>query len=462
MRKTLIRIASTLLLVSVVAAPAFAARGSANFTRFFVIGDSYGAGVSSASLNAAHQQFSWPNIIARQAGAVDFQQPLVSDPGIGPELQLFDISKFPPTIAPKSTLNGQPINLNLARPFNNLSIPGANVNDVITLTGKEQVTNTATTFGQFILRGLGTSVDQVIASQPTFVAIWIGGNDALGAVLSGTPGALTSTANFTRDYNAMLDKLIAGAPNAGIVVGSLPTHVAVAPIANTVPPFLVNPATQLPVLGPDGKPIFFVADLGGGTFGQLPAGSMVLLTAAGHLGTGFGIPAALAPLFPTLPNVGKPLPDSDVLTPTEIAAIEARLAEFNTAIAAAASSRNIPVADITGLFNRIQNGIPTAAGITLTKAFLQGGIFSFDGFHMTDIGYTLFANEYIKTINGAYGTHIPLATITPFFANNAPNTESGTLALPNMPFVFGQAAVDSILRFAPQVPQTGRRRTTTH
>lgn len=461
MRKTLVRIASTLLLVSAVAAPAFAARGSANFTRFFVIGDSYGAGVSSSSLNAAHQQFSWPNIIARQVGALDFQQPLVSDPGIGPELQLFDISKFPPTIAPKANFTGQPINLNLPRPFNNLSIPGANVNDVITLTGKEKVTNTATTFAQFILRGLGTPVDQVIASQPTFIAIWIGGNDALGAVLSGTPKALTSTANFTRDYNAMLDKLIAGAPNAGIVVGSLPTHVAVAPIANTVAPVLVNPATRLPVLGPDGKPIFLVADLGDGKFGQLPPGSFILLSAAGRLGTGFGIPAALKSLFPSLPDVGKPLPDGDVLTPTEVAAIEARLGEFNAAITAAASARNIPVADITGLFNRIQNGIPIA-GVTLTSAYLQGGIFSFDGFHMTDIGYTLFANEYIKTINSAYGTRIPLASIAPFFANNAPNTESGTLMLPNTPFVFGQAAADSILRFAPQVPQSGRHRITTH
>jgi lysophospholipase L1-like esterase len=460
MRKTLIRIASTLLFVSVVAAPAFAARGSADFTRFFVIGDSYGAGVSSTSLNAAHQQFSWPAIIARQAGAPDFQQPLVSDPGIGPELQLFDISKFPPTIAPKANFNGQPINLNLPRPFNNLSIPGANVNDVITLTGREQPTTTAKVFGQFILRGLGTPVQQVIASHPTFIAIWIGGNDALGAVLSGTPAALTSTANFTRDYNAMLDQLIAGAPNAGIVVGSLPTHVAVAPIANTVAPVLVNPATQKPVLGPDGNPIFLVADLGGGNFGQLPAGSFVLLSAAPRLATGFGIPAALAPLFPTLPDVGKPLPDSDVLTPTEVATIEARLAEFNAAILASAAAHNVPVADIKGFFDRIQTGIPIG-GITLTDAFLQGGIFSFDGFHMTDIGYTLFANEYIKTINSSYGTHIPLASITPFFANNAPNTESGLSLLPNTPFLFGQAAADAILRYAPAVPQS-RRHLATH
>src|SRR5204862_5247580 len=80
-----------LLLIAFVAAPMFAARGSANFTTFVAIGDSYGAGVQSGSLNANHQPFSWPAVIARQAGVVDFQQPLVSFPGIGPELQLVDI-----------------------------------------------------------------------------------------------------------------------------------------------------------------------------------------------------------------------------------------------------------------------------------------------------------------------------------------------------------------------------------
>src|SRR5881275_210479 len=119
-----------LLLIAFVAAPMFAARGSANFTTFVAIGDSYGAGIQSASLNANHQPFSWPAVIARQAGVVDFQQPLVSFPGIGPELQLVDIIHFPPTILPAAG-GGQPINLNLARPYNNLSIPGATVTDVI-------------------------------------------------------------------------------------------------------------------------------------------------------------------------------------------------------------------------------------------------------------------------------------------------------------------------------------------
>src|SRR5438132_1219859 len=157
-----------LLLIVFVAAPLLAARGSANFTTFVAIGDSYGAGVESGSLNLNHQPFSWPAVIARQAGVADFQQPLVSFPGPqgAPELQLVDIIKFPPTILPAAG-TGQPINLNLPRPYNNLSVPGASVTDVITLTGKESATNTARAFAQFILRGLGTEVDQALAQKPT-------------------------------------------------------------------------------------------------------------------------------------------------------------------------------------------------------------------------------------------------------------------------------------------------------
>ena len=40
--------------------------------------------------------------------------------------------------------------------------------------------------------------------------------------------------------------------------------------------------------------------------------------------------------------------------------------------------------------------------------------------HLSDIGYTLFANEYIKAINAGYGTHIPLSNISQFLQNNDP------------------------------------------
>ena len=40
--------------------------------------------------------------------------------------------------------------------------------------------------------------------------------------------------------------------------------------------------------------------------------------------------------------------------------------------------------------------------MTMHGSYITGGFFSLDGFHLTDLGYLLFANEYIKAINEAY------------------------------------------------------------
>ncbi len=394
---------TVLALALLSAVPMWAApRGKADFTRYVALGDSYGAGVSSNSLVDAHQRYGYVAVLARQAGAPNFQQPMVSQPGIGPELQLLHIR--PLTILPKASTNGAPTNLSLPRPYNNLSIPGARVLDLTTLTGAQPVTNTPTAFAQFILRGLGTAADQALVQQPTFISVWIGGNDLLGAVLDGTPNSLTNLEAFDHDYNALLDRLIAGAPNAGMVVGSLADATAV-PFATTIPPVLINPATNTPVIV-GGAPIYYIADLGGGNFGQLPPGSLVTLGAAPLLATGYGIPAPVAPAISLCAtpgnNCGKPLPDAVVITPTELATIRTRGVDLNAVIVAAAAKRNIPVVDFNSWFNHAKGGIEFG-GITLSASFLTGGIFSYDGFHPSDIGYALVANEFIRTINGAYG-----------------------------------------------------------
>src|ERR1700682_1610884 len=88
------RFVAVMSIVAAVAVPRFAAaRGKADFTRFVAIGDSYGAGFEAGSLNERHQPFSWPAIVAKQAGLplctpaaliTDpcFAQPLIGYPGL--------------------------------------------------------------------------------------------------------------------------------------------------------------------------------------------------------------------------------------------------------------------------------------------------------------------------------------------------------------------------------------------
>ena len=89
------------------------------------------------------------------------------------------------------------------------------------------------------------------------------------------------------------------------------------------------------------------------------------------------------------------------------------------------SSDNAAVADVKGFYDRIANSFtaPIEVGpFAFNRQFATGGLFAMDGTHFSDIGYILFANEFIKAINANYGTHIPLASITRAFQNNDPET----------------------------------------
>ena len=452
--KRIFRLAAAVTVAALIAAPSFAQRGTADFTTFVALGDSYGGGVVSGSLNETHQVWSWPAVIARQVGATTcgpsapaadpcFSQPLVTYPGIGPELRLVSLS--PLTIAPAG--GTATVTLNYGRSYNNLSVPGATVGALLTLTGAEPQTPgepTAVSMARFILRGQGTAVQQAVNLHPTFIAMWIGGNDALGTVFSGSTASLTPAADFRTRYAAVLTQLTAGAPNAGMVVGNIP--VVPLPYMLIIPRFVVNPATGQPVIGPDGQPIPLIADLGGGQVGPLPAGSYVLLHARANLSTGYGLPGI--PPFTALPNAGKPLPDSDVITPAEFVTIATRIGEYNAAIAAEAGSRNIPVADIKGLFDRVYaTGGYHIGPFTITPQPVTGGFFGLDFFHLTDLGYMLFANEYIRTINAAYDTEIPVAGISQLFADNGaffPETEEGQMVFDGGDFFITDEGIEQI------------------
>lgn len=475
--KNMLRFAAAVLVASVIAIPASAQRGEADFTRFVAIGDSYGAGYESNGLNERHQAWSWPAVIARQVGyrlctptsaATEhcFAQPLVSYPGLQPELVLLDLTGNIGLAGGQ----GQALMTNFGRPYNNLAVPGANVADTLTATGAPAQGNPVATL---VLRGLGTQVQQALVQNPTFIAIWIGGNDFLGAVTQGSPSRLTPLADFKTNYEKMLDTLIAGAPNAGIVVGNVPTNPLAVPYLTTVPRVLVNPATRQPVLGPDGQPIPLIADLGNGVIGPLPAGSLVVLPASAKIRTGFGIPEALRaiPQFAALPNLGRPLADTDVLTPTELTAVLTRVNEYNAVINAAATARNIPVADIKGLFDRVAVDPVTGAGglqvgpLRITSAFVTGGFFSLDGVHLTDLGYMLFANEYIRTINDAWDVKIPVASITQLFANNGalfPETVNGQMVNDLETFSFDELTANAWGSLWKSKPARGRGRLVGH
>jgi hypothetical protein len=429
-KKSLLPAALAALLLGGVVLPATAQ----DFSRFVALGDSLGAGFVSGGLAIHPQERSVPALVARQAGVQDFQMPLISEPGIPPLLAIAGFQGASPVIVPRSNQPGAPLNLNLPRPYNNLSVPGFDVSDVIrTVTGNALI--------DIILRGQGPALSQaVVGLQPTFALVWIGNNDVLAAATSGIViegVTLTPVASFRNDFRTLLGALANG--GAELVVATLP-DVTVIPFVTTIPPVVVNPATGQPVLF-NGQTVPII-----GPAGPLGPGDRVLLTASTQLVQGIGIPAALG-------GTNQPLGDQYVLSAGELATIQARVAALNDVIRQAATDFGAAVADINGLLNRARTGYPVGGNITVTTAFLTGGVFSYDGVHPTPLGNAIAANEFIRAINARFGDDIEPVNLTPFVFG--PDGSAGaTIELPGLGTgtpIFTTAAAEA-LRLSLQVP----------
>jgi lysophospholipase L1-like esterase len=441
-----------LLLGLVATLAATATFAQTNFTKYEALGDSLTAGYSSGALTKFYQDYSYPAILAKQFGITSFQQPTVSDPGIGSYGTVLQLTALQvgaggvvPVIGPTPGNPGQPINATLAGPYNNLGIPGANAGDLLTKTGDITKLLTGnidpnTIMYDIVLRdGQHPAIQQAIGAAPTFVTVWAGNNDVLGAAISGVAiegVTLTPKATFQTQYTTLIGGLRQQLPTAAIVVGNVPDVTAI-PFVTTIKPYLVNPA--------DGSHIPLI-----GEAGPLTESDYVTLGASALLAQGIGIPAAAG-------GRGLPLPEGSfdpttgtltagvILRAGEIALIRARTDDINGIITATAAQFSAKLVDFNAIFASIvANGV-LVGGIRLEPAFLTGGIFSYDGIHPQRLGYAVVANEFIKELNAAYATNVPQVDLRPFLTGEGSLT---TVSAKRVDFT-SQAAIASIKLFAP-------------
>jgi len=390
MKKTLF---ATCLVVLLATLPAAA---QVDFTNYVALGDSLTAGFASGSLMNWYQDRSFPAVLAQQAGAPVFEQPYISEPGVGPIFELVALAPTP-IIAPVGLIPGQPTNAEYPYPYNNLGIPGADLYDMIFQTGDINNLlqgNFENVMFDIVLRnGINTALEQAIGLQPTFVTVWIGNNDVLGAVLSGTAiegVTMTPVDIFAGLYSNTIGALYTNT-SADIVLINLPYPTEI-PFATTLDPWV-----DIPGVGR----WYLVADTG-----VLTDADLVTLSAGDLIAQGYGLPG------------GPPLPDNlniftgepgVVLRPDEVAAINAQVDAYNAAIAQAGAGFFSSVFDANALFSGIVSGqnVPTYGGVSLTADFLLGGIFSYDGIHPQRIGYAVLADNLIQFINAEYGNTIP-------------------------------------------------------
>jgi hypothetical protein len=240
--------------------------GSAVFTKYVALGDSFAAGYSDNALFKKGQDGAYTNILAQQfvaAGGGAFATPYMNDNigGLllggnviaGTRLYFVGQTQTPTNVLGKPTTE---VTAHLTGTFGNLGVPGAK-SFHLAIAGYGNVTGVASGaanpyFARFS-SAPGTSViADAIAQNPTFFSLFIGGNDVLSYATSGGIGKdqtgnmnpatyggndITDPTVFASVYNNLVTGLTA--KGAKGVVANLP-YITALPYFTTVP---YNPLT---------------------------------------------------------------------------------------------------------------------------------------------------------------------------------------------------------------------------
>lgn len=233
--------------------------GSANFSKYVALGDSFAAGFSDNALFIKGQEGAYPNILAQQfalAGGGTFTTPFTKDNigGLllggnviaGPRFY-FNTTVTPEhpvsTVDPVSGVPTTEVTAHLTGSFNNLGVPGAKSFHLLAPGYGNPAGVAAGTanpyFARFASSATTTVLADALSQNPTFFSLWIGGNDELGYATAGgdpTLNPLTPPATFDAAYKGLVTQLVAGGRKG--VVANLP-------VITTLPHFHVIAYNQL-------------------------------------------------------------------------------------------------------------------------------------------------------------------------------------------------------------------------
>jgi lysophospholipase L1-like esterase len=381
------------------------ARSKVDFSRLVVVGDSLAAGVQNGSLADFQQVHGFANVIARQL-YTRLTLPLVPYPGAPNTLELVS-ADFPPVIKPVPGTLLFP-RLNPFAPVTDVAVPLQTVADALNrrpdnnLNSSDETqaaTNLVLGFPCPVLfpcpphSPAQTQVEQAVARRPSMIVVEIGSNDILHAITSGQLGNLSSPAGqaaFFADFNSNYGKLmdaLAGT-NAKLVVGNIPDVIQAAYFVR-IPALAAAaniPVEQLTMLLGVSADDFLTLD-------AIPTVEQILTNAQPG-----PLPATCSGNAPC------------VVTAAQATLVRLAVQQLNTIIGAQSVLHGGVVVDLFSLIDDIYNNGYQVRNVTLTTDFL-GGLFSLDGLHPSNTGYAIIANEFIKGINGAFGTAYRTANI---------------------------------------------------
>lgn len=402
--------------------------GSADFSRYIALGNSLTAGYADGGLYLAGQQVSYPSIIGKQMQSVGggaFTQPLFSaDQANGSGyLQLTGFNADGTPITTPVTTNLAITGFQAIPNFGNVTLYTKYSGDINNygVPGIKLLHIAVAPYGNFngfyerLLPGnegthTTTYLDFVTAKPWTFFSNWLGNNDALGYATSGGAGdVLTPKDQFAGLYNLLIGTLTAKGQKG--VVGTIPDVTSV-PYFNTITVGAILGGVQK--ANPAVQAIFINALVSGSTYAPRPATAkdlIVLTFPTSKIGQPVSTPFGMLPYGLTPYS---PIENQYVLDQNEVALTEDYINSYNATIKSVATAKGLAVFDAYTFLNDIkQNGL-VVDGVRVNSGYISGGLFSLDGVHLTPRGYAIVANEFIKAINGKYGSSIPLVNISDY------------------------------------------------
>lgn len=404
-------------------------KGSANFSRFIAVGNSLTAGYSNGGLYLEGQQNSYPAIMAKEMQSVGggaFNQPLFSQSQANGSGYLtltgFDPATGNPITAPVTT--GLAVRGQITVPgFGNVTLYTKYTGDIENygVPGIKLYNITYAPYGNLngyferMLPGDSPTnttdyLDFVTAKPFTFFSDWLGNNDALGYATSGGAGdVLTDKSIFAQLYELSIDKLTANGAKG--VVATIPDVTAI-PYFNTITVGAVLAGVQK--ANPSVQALYINALVSGATYAPraATANDLIILTfPTSMIGTIVNTPYGPLP-YGLTPYT--PIDNKYVLDANEVTLTRSYIQSYNTTIKSIANAKGLAVFDAYTYLNNVKANGLVVDGVSLSSAYISGGLFSLDGVHLTPRGYAIIANEFIKAINATYNSNIPLANVADY------------------------------------------------
>ncbi len=415
--------------------------GGSQFARVANIGTSLSSGFQSGGINDSTQREGPMYQLALGMGltpGVDWFYPSFAGFGCpAPYTNPLTGARLGGAPSPPNPLSCKSRDPSSARPYmSDVGIPGLRAQQALHVTVVPFSSDTIATLAQFITGSIDP-IAMVVAQQPTFVTIEVGANDVLAAATRGDTTFLTSSATFSAVMDTIAATIAGISPAPGVAIANVPSV--------TVIPYFTRASTfwcgKTGLCGQAANPVFTTMSVDNSCAPAAAGGAgdsyLVTLPAAGFvvnvinpspprgpIGTArLRCDIDTATVTVTVAQPGLPAgtyPAGATINLTEYATITARVAAFNTKIAAivaanptwalvdvnatlAGQAANIPaIPDFTnpsGLFACPAAGCPTG---TTT-------IFSLDGVHPTKAGYRIMAQAFATAITGKYsGTTITI------------------------------------------------------